>query len=386
MLFTDEEELNAIITSQRELLHSGMTSFEFYRVAAKVVVGLRCGHTMIQAPSTQVSDFFDGDMTYPIDVKLFDGKLIVVNVTGLSSIQIGDEIISIDGISIESLTYEMGLYLSADGEGSTRRLNALSNYYLPYYLLFLATDDILDIEYINVQSGSTLNMTVSRDTPSSQEWVNLPPYESHFEDDYAVLTIREFYPYGIYTINSFYDFFNDFFTNVAQDEITHIILDIRGNGGGDPRITSRLFSYLAHTSQPYFNASSPNFYAGLKSNVPLSSPHYDGSLYTLIDGLCFSSCGHLAALLKYQAVGTFIGEETNGSYACSDSSTNYTLINTRLSLRISTMIWSVDVEGLEHGRGIMPDISISQGLEDYLAGIDTVMNRAIQEIENSIVS
>lgn len=382
-LFTDEDELNAMIESQRQLLHSGMTAFEFYRIACKVITAVRCGHSIIQAPNEQVNDFFYGEWTYPVEVKLFEGKLLVVNVTGSTNMQIGDEILSINGESISSITAEMSTFLSADGDGTSLRIGALSESYFPYYLLFIAEDDILNVTYTREQSENIELETLNRDTPSIQEeWVELPPYESTFEEDYAILTLRSFSPYGIYTISSYYAFFSSFFTAVNESQIQNIILDLRGNSGGDPRVASRLFSYLANTSMPYFDESSPNVYTGLKANIPLSTPHYDGFLITLIDGFCFSTCGHFAALLKYQNIGIFIGQETNGSYTCSDSSLSTTLSNTRLGVRMSQAIWTVDVEGLEKGRGIMPDIPIIESFSDYLLEIDTVMVKALTEIQN----
>jgi C-terminal processing protease CtpA/Prc len=136
------------------------------------------------------------------------------------------------------------------------------------------------------------------------------------------------------------------------------------------------------TSQPYFNQATSNYYVGLKSNIPLSEPHFDGRLYTLIDGYCFSSCGHLAALIKYQNIGMMIGEETNGSYVCTDSSASYTLTNSRLSFRTSTAAWGVAVEGFELGRGVSPNIEISISFEDYLNGLDTALLYTIDLIES----
>ncbi|MFA7725475.1 MAG: S41 family peptidase [Candidatus Izemoplasmatales bacterium] len=385
-LFTNTEELDATIITQRELLFEGMTALQLYRVIAVVVASIRCGHTMVQAPYDQVEDFFYSDYTYPVEVRLFDTHLRVTKVVGITSMETGDEIVSIDGTLVTELTQNMERFLSADGQGTTRKNIALCNSYLSYYLLFIADDDTLDIEYFDVTQKETVSETINRSTLLPFSFESNPPYESHFEDDYAILTVREFSPYDSYTIQSFLAFFETFFTTVKNESINYVILDIRDNSGGDPRITSNLFSYLAKTSQPYFRSDAPNYYTGLKSSIALAEAHYNGNLYTLINGSCFSSCGHFAALLKYQQVGIFIGEETNGSYVCSDSSTTYTLTNSRLSFRTSTTIWPAAVEGMVLGRGVMPDIQISTNLDDYVLGIDTVMMVAIEQIEQALAN
>jgi len=386
LLFTDIDEFNTAKIIQKELLFDGMTALEFYRVIVVLSSTIRCGHTIVRAPQEAVNDFFNGEFTYPIEVRLFDNHLLVVDATEDSPIKVGDEIISIDGIIISDLTEDMKRFIPADGEGRTLKTDAISNSYLEYYLLFKANDDSLDIVYFDSSRGITMNGTINRNTTHSQEWESLPPYESRFEDGYAVLTVREFYPYGSYYMSTFYNFFESFFTTVETEGINHVILDIRDNSGGDPRITSNLFSYLLKTPQPYFREDAVDFYPGLKQNIVMAEHHYDGNLYILINGFCFSSTGHFVALLKYQNAGLFIGEETNGSFICSDSSRDYTLSNTRLTFRSSTMVWAVDVEGMVLGQGIMPDIEAQTTFSDYIAGVDTVMMTAIALIESNLPS
>ena len=139
---------------------------------------------------------------------------------------------------------------------------------------------------------------------------------------------------------------------------------------------------MAKKEQPYFDESASSYYTGLKSNIPLAENHFDGHVYTLINGGSFSSTGHLIALLKYQDIGVFIGEESGASFACTDGTRSHTLSNTKIQLGISTMIWTVETEGLTPGRGIMPDYPVEMTMEDYLAGADPVMDYTLSLIED----
>ena len=381
-LFTNLDELNSLVVSQRELLTEGMTKLEFYRVLVKVIAAIRCGHSGIQMPWSEIETIFETDMTYPVSVYLFDEALRIVSINGQTAIEIGDEIKSINGVSIPDITLEMMSMLSADGEGTSLKKRVLADAYFEYYQLFIAVSETLVVEYIDSLTNEIKVEMLSLNSINYDYYIQTPAYEYQITAEYALLTVREFSPHDSYTMQSYLNFFSDFFTVVDQLEIEHVILDIRGNGGGDPRITSALFSYIAITSQPYFNQATSNYYVGLKSNIPLSEPHFDGHLYTLIDGYCFSSCGHLAALIKYQNIGTMIGEETNGSYVCTDSSASYTLTNSRLSFRTSTAAWGVAVEGFELGRGVSPNIEISISFEDYLNGLDTALLYTIDLIES----
>jgi hypothetical protein len=100
----------------------------------------------------------------------------------------------------------------------------------------------------------------------------------------------------------------------------------------------------------------------------------------LINGGCFSTTGHLCALLKFHRRGLFIGEETGGSYACTDRSQTTTLGHSRLRFRHSNTIFQVAVSGLPLGRGIMPDETLAPTITDYLQHRDPVMNRALERI------
>jgi hypothetical protein len=73
----------------------------------------------------------------------------------------------------------------------------------------------------------------------------------------------------------------------------------------------------------FFDAGTPG-YPELRLIKPARNK-FSGTMYVLIDGGCFSTTGHLCSLLRYHGIGTFIGEETAGSFACTDNRTAITL-------------------------------------------------------------
>lgn len=384
-LFTDEAGLDALIETQRAKLTGNMHLLDFYRIVMPIVAAIRCVHSGIQMPQAFYTQYFPSDFNFPVSVRLFGDELLVVRVPGASELSVGDRILTIDGAPVEELLTAMMGFLSADGENLTMKWTTLQSYFLFYYQLFIHYDNDIEIGFYDAEQEINRTITLTKcDYTDSYDYEDTP-YSSAFYENYAVLRVTEFQPYGSNTLDSFYTFFNTFFTQVETAGIEHIILDVRENWGGDPRVTSRLFSYLAKTSQPYFAASVPEYYTGLKSNVPLSQPHFDGHVYTLINGHCSSSCGHFVALMKYQDVGVFIGDESGGSYTCSDSSTEFTLSHTRLVFRTSMAVWTVATTGLVTGRGIMPDYPIQQSLADYLSETDTVMQYAISLIEADLL-
>ena len=132
----------------------------------------------------------------------------------------------------------------------------------------------------------------------------------------------------------------------------NLVLDLRDNGGGAPEIANYLFSYL--TNKPYYyfdyvgakfnsvkkwkhfaqypenieeiNLAETTFKNGLNCYTATDSTdywwfekqenkpnYYKGKISVLIDGGCFSTTGHLLALLRDHKIGTFYGEYSQGN-------------------------------------------------------------------------
>src|SRR5690606_38763211 len=130
-------------------------------------------------------------------------------------------------------------------------------------------------------------------------------------------------------------FVDAFFNEVAARQIPNVILDVRGNGGGDPYCGAYLFRKLIDRALPYFTSDTA-FYPDLKPALAPASNAFHGALYVLVDGGCFSTTGHFVSLLRYHGIGRFIGEETGGSFACTSNLLSTTLGRTHLRLSYAT--------------------------------------------------
>jgi len=129
----------------------------------------------------------------------------------------------------------------------------------------------------------------------------------------AIMTIQTFIYYD--RVPMFKEFLESCFQEIHEKKIANLILDLRGNDGGDPFCAVPLFSYLENESVPYF-AEPYGKYSSLAEQIPLAENHFTGNLFTLIDGRCFSTNGHFCSLLKYHKIGKFIGTEGGATYKC----------------------------------------------------------------------
>ena len=150
-----------------------------------------------------------------------------------------------------------------------------------------------------------------------------------------------------------------------------LIVDLRGNSGGDPYCANYLLSYLAKKPFKYFDKKYEG-YGILNQPTTISKNHFSGKLYTLIDGGGFSTTGHLGALLKYHKIGTLVGVETGASYECHDNTKIVKLENTGLQLYIPTQTYTVAVKGMSMGKAIIPDIPVKIKVSDLLKKEDSI--------------
>jgi C-terminal processing protease CtpA/Prc len=379
--FTPKQAYDLLIKQQSKKITDSLTGSEFYQIISPLITKIGCGHSAIYFPES----FWRDTATAVLPLKVFiekDRAYIVKNDSNEERLKAGTEILSINNKDIQPLVQDLKTYISTDGDNATTKKDRLNLYEFNnllgvhegfphnYTIRFkdIDTDSILQT---SVDAYKTDNLYRQAKKADSALNFTIDPTKS-----IATITIKTF---GFYKqLNKFKQFVDKCFLEIKQKNIQHIILDLRDNSGGDPFCTSYLLSYLAHEPVPYF-AKPYATYEELAKSVPLAKNHFSGKLYTLINGICFSSTAHLCALLKYHHIGEFIGTETGGTYTCNDDSQTFRLINTGLLVRVAQNTFTTAVKGLPRFKGIMPDYKKETSIEDVLKGRDMVKEFAISK-------
>lgn len=194
------------------------------------------------------------------------------------------------------------------------------------------------------------------------------------------------------------------FQKIDSSGVNNLIIDVRNNPGGRDNYGLELFSYLHNKSivefksiefktkeskfldyserkRLYFNKhkkiNDSTFIETkgktLQSYGP-SSPQFDGNVFLLMNGNCFSTCADFTALIKSYNIATIIGEEPGGGYYgnTSGSVIPFTLPNTKMKLWVPTNRYTTNVSPIvEFGRGTPPDYPLTPSIEDLVKGVDT---------------
>ena len=104
--------------------------------------------------------------------------------------------------------------------------------------------------------------------------------------------------------------------------------------------------------------------------MPAGSP-YDGPLYLLVDGGCFSACEDLLIVFKDNHRAVLVGERTAGS-----SGQPYGRdLGDGMGLGLSTKRMYAPDGGAFEGVGIAPDVEVHATVEDLRSGRDPVLAR-----------
>jgi hypothetical protein len=378
--FTDKTTFDSLFDTQFALIDRPLSAQEFYRILAPLVTTIGCGHSTLDMPKNYWTN--TPQNFFPLKLWFTRNKVYVHLTFGeKNDIDPGSEIISINDISIKMLFHQLISSLSADAYNSSYRTYLLNNRFAFYYAMKYGFPDEFKVTYRfsgETKSRHALIQPVSLPTIyQSDHWKSALDFELLEKKQTAVLTISNFNHYP--QQEKFYQFIDEAFAKIDELNINNLILDLRDNDGGDPFCAAHLFSYLAQQPVPYF-AEPFGKYVELAKPIPLKENRFTGNLFILINGKCFSTTGHLSALLKYHNLGTFIGSETGGTFTCNDAKAQISLQNSRLRAQVARRSFAVAVKDLLKDRGILPHYQVEPTIEDLLAGIDTVKEYTLNMI------
>jgi len=378
--FMGKKEFDRFFEQQLNRIDKPMTLESIYPVFASMTAKVGCGHSVAMMPEGYW-ERLEGKM-FPIHLKFIENHAYVKGTfNATDSIPKGSAILSVNGNTMEELVAEMRNLISTDAYSLTYSNFRLGKRFSYLYALLYGHPESFSIQYTEIGNSIPKEIIVNpvpvQNLPKEMENHHGLGLEIIEERKVAILTISHFAFYD--NRDFFYRYIDDAFNRMDQENIVNLILDVRGNTGGDPFCAAHLFSYLEKEPVPYFSQPYGEYFR-LSQAIPLHPNHFEGELITLIDGGGFSTTGHFTALLKYHNIGTLIGEETGGTYTCNDGSRSYQLKNTRIQGHIASKTFAVEVHDLPRNRGIIPDHPVVQSPEDLANGIDTALEYALSKL------
>jgi hypothetical protein len=263
--FISKPQLDRRFGSISAALTRPMTAREFHRRLLPLVAAVRHGHTTLSLPIEGVSyrmrHLSKTKKYFPFRVRVLRNKLYVVSdLSEKADVGAGTQIVAINGRSAKNLIKEMRLYLSADGANETFKLFQMGEYYQFHFLLDLiyGASDTYTLDIIPNGSNTKIRRIVSASSPQRMK-DNYRERIGHDIDRYppalrvqmlsgrtALLTVKSFYE-GLFGSDNpdFSVFLASAFKSIKENQVEDLIIDVRGNEGGNSSYVPLLYSYLA---------------------------------------------------------------------------------------------------------------------------------------------
>lgn len=437
--YTPKDSMDYFFDQGYARITDSMPEPAFRTLLSYVIAKINCGHTTTRY-SKKYSRYLDtlrGGRMFPLTFKLWQDTMVVT--TNLnrrdSLLKRGVIIQTINGVPHQRITDTLFQYLATDGYNEVSKYQQLSNRgnYGGWYRNVFGLPERFDIGYID-SAGNERQATVSLYDPLSDTGRRVFPgirrltkKERHRAALLAVrnLQVDTSLRSGFMTLNSFSrgnllkPFFKQAFKTLRENNIEHLVIDVRGNGGGDAALSTLLTRYLIrqkfkvadslyavrrssrygkHIQNQWVYWSIMQFLTKKKRDgyyhfgyferhyfSPRKKNHFDGKVYILTGGNSFSATTLFAGALKGQSNVTIIGEETGGA-AYGNSAwmiPDVTLPHTRVRFRLPKFKLVVNKAQQKDGRGVQPDVLSVPTADAIRKGLDYKVEKVKEIILSS---
>lgn len=445
--YTDKESLDSLFeASRRKIEDAGekILVLDLLSTVSKLNAQVNCGH-LYTLPQFELKDEVLGKKVMPFYVKVIENELYILDDCSENPVNLkGAKIVSINGNRAGWILQEMRSGIATDGHIETRKNRLIERYFNNtfhgfdlYFHLHVdrserfsiefqkaGEDKIRSIELRGIGIEERKNRLAEMHAKDENLWHKTPSprFEINAKEDYAILSLnRSFYNQEIDP--DFDPFLQTAFQKLADEEIGHLVLDLRNNEGGSEHQQMELMSYLY--DQPFklyqniylshldyrplkdiiierdpkdllFN-NDDQYMRKISSELWISNYLYSknlnfqqpkentfkGKLYVLINGITFSSAADLAADIRKATDAIFIGEESGGTFEGPTGGNTIViqLPHSKIMVRISPNI-HMGYMYRKHpiGRGVLPDAEVVYSIEDYLLGKDLELEKALDLI------
>ena len=427
--YTPKDSLDGAFAQAAAALTHPLAEPEYWKILQTVVARVHCGHTRVQHSATYRTWFRRQPHPYlPFTVAVRQNRLFIAQNQSLAAeLRPGTEILAIDGHPTAEVLPRLRSLISADGYGSgfqdqELEVGFFDSYYWSFYEVKAASPLLVRDSTGQQQVLTPLPLPTKPATTASAAPAAAPLtaeqqrarqlarlHSVRYPEDLpgtAILRIKEF---SYDELEDYKQFHAQLFADLAQQHIKQLVIDLRGNGGGNNLLSVDLCRYLLKhnfiitksalapvlapsftqpdsTKTAYFDAThvkpmADGTFAFTNSTVGVQHPYRDryfrGKVVVLVDGGTFSAASNLAANLRAQRRITIVGEETGGGEAgCSGGNiSDLELPQTHLVLQFPHFRMLTACPHPQLGRGVRPDVEVVPTPRQIVMHTDAVLLR-----------
>lgn len=439
--YISKDSMQGYFSWGKEQLKDSMTEPEFRKVLSYVTSKIGCGHTSVRASKrwNKYADTVRLGKMFPLSVKAWpDTATVTVNLNRRDSIlKRGTVITRIDGRTVNSIIDTLFKFVSTDGYNNTHKYQSLSNRgsFGSLYSSVFGIAEKYTVEYLdNDKQLKEVVIPVYNpvaDTPTrrgTRPFIRAPQPSKKDRrrqelGSVRLLKIDSVNKTAMMDLASFgrgyglRRFFRNSFRALRQNNISHLIVDVRSNGGGSVTNSTLITKFIAKSrfkiadslyalrkKSPYQryiqNHSWNRLFIGIFTRKrkdgmyhfgyfekhyfkPRKRNHFDGKVYILTGGNSFSATTlFTSALIKQENV-IVVGEETGGG-AYGNSAwliPDVTLPVTGVRFRLPLFRLVIDKNAPMTGRGVQPEVEALPTVEAIRNNKDFKAEKAMELIK-----
>jgi hypothetical protein len=402
-LYNTPKVVDAMFDNMYEGIDRAMTGTEFYRYITAMQPTIQDGHNYL-LPSAKIQAFHaEHSLYFPLNFTVFNEKLYITqNFSTDTTLQIGDEIAAIDDESAISVFRFLVNHQVRDGHNLSYPQWISQTYFRSYYGFLFGFKAQYKLQ-IKTSTGTIRTLQIDAlplptilkkrkaTTPLRYDRIDYEKgvyWEMNKDQNYALLTLKT-WSNDLMKTEYYQDFkeeINDFIQVLQESSAQNLIIDLRGNQGGDGPNGIHLLRYLLTNRFNYFfSVKKLNRKGKLKNTAPLLTATYKrrpyvfrGDIYVLTNGGSFSNSGIFAAVIQNKKRGKIVGTETGGNAVLlTGGERYYVLPHTQINVLKATHQMAITDPVTNTGAGVQPDIVIQPELNDILQNNDIVLKKVI---------
>jgi len=407
------------------------TLAECYLIYSRFLARLKDGHTYAnfwnQSETVQEVLFNNSDKL-PFTFRLIEGRMLITQDVSEHGQLAGKEVRAINGVAVSAILDSLMQLVKGDGSNDAARMYSLE---LTGYEKFEPFDIFMPMGYPPVDGQYSLLVadpltsgapqTVQVNTLSRME--RAERLEAQFgpqaqrpddlwklellDDTTAYLQLGSFVTWKMDL--DWKNFLKKAFAEMKKQRTRHLILDIRGNGGGttevyttvleyllkEPielnafkdrvvyeRVPERLLPYLGTWDESIKDLSSmvvpaePGFYQLKKERIKTLKPRkdaFDGRVSLLVDAANSSATFYLAHYAKAHQLATLYGSPTGGNLRGTTGGMLFFMNLPNSGIEIDLPLIASFPTASQPDQGIEPDVVIKRTVEGLLERRDEVL-------------